>query len=112
MKVTGKTIEALRGERWYQKITGFDWDQVTQIVVRICNAVTGQNITYTKMATEDYPEAGSISNSEDGSMLFLLDTSDLDPGKYSIEIKINVAGVNAAILKQQQHFLTVKKSNT
>lgn len=114
MKVVGKIIECLQGERFSQIMSGFDFDTASQITVLLYKATeSGVSLSFVKVATDTYPDAGLITKREsDGKMIFTIDTTAMATGKYDIECRVDVAGVLAAIVKDRTEYLTVKESRT
>lgn len=98
--------EKLQGEQFPQSIK-FDsaaYDQCDQIVVAVFSSSTGTIIeTFVKVADEKYPNAAILTKNEtDAQAIDLFFTSEKTKnmlGKYSMEIKRVVSGVQMPIFK-------------
>lgn len=113
MIVANEIIEALKGERFSQIMSGFNFDTAAQITVALYKAgETGISLAWLKTPSQTYPQAGVIEKREDGKMVFTIDTQSLSTGKYEIEARVDVVGVLAPIVKQRSEFLTLKPSRT
>lgn len=114
MIIVDNTYETLQGERFTQEITGFDFDALSQLVILLYKATeSGYSLAWTKTATDQYPNAGVIEKrEEDGKIVFTVDTTGLSTGDYDIEVRGDVGGVLAAIVKDRYKFLTIKPSRT
>lgn len=110
MKITGDSIECLQGERWTQELSGFDFNIASQIMVKL--AGTTNSLVWLKQPDDEYPAATAITEREDGKMIFTIDTTGLPEGKYSMEARVDVAGVLAPVYKKRDSFITIKKSYT
>jgi hypothetical protein len=113
MTINGSKIECLQGERFSQIMSGFDFVNASQIVVLLYKQ-TDPNISlaFVKVASESYPGAGLITLNEDSKMVFNIDTKNMSTGKYDIEVRVDVVGVLAPIVKQRTEFLNIKQSRT
>lgn len=113
MKIVGEKIECRQGERFAQVMSGFDYSLVTQIVVLLYrNIVDGYERAWVKTPTVSYPAAGLVDVREDGKMVFTIDTTALPTGRYDIEVRIDVVGVMAPVVKELKEYLIVKQSRT
>ncbi len=116
MKVIDKRIECLEGERFSQIMSGFDFTAATQVVVllylRESTLVSGFAKAFVKTASVTYPGAGLITLNGDGKMVFTIDTDGMAIGEYDIEVRVDISGVAAAIVKERTFFLTIKESRT
>lgn len=113
MKVNGDKIECLQGERFSQLMSGFDFNNTSQIVVLLYKQTgAGPTTAFVKEPTDTYPNAGLITLNEDLKMVFTIDTASMSTGDYDIEVRVDVVGVVAPIVKQRTSFLTIKESRT
>ena len=113
MKIVRKTTECLRGERFYQIMSGFDFDEASQIVVLLYRSSSDEfDKAFVKVADPKYPNASLITLNDDSKMLFTVDTTDMSQGKYEVEIRIDIIGISAPIIKDRSDFLIVKESRT
>lgn len=113
MIIEDGVINCLRGERFTQTMSGFDYAKAGQIVVLIFKSSEQSHaLSFVKNATDEYPNAGLISLNEEGKMIFTIDTESLSPGIYDIEGRVDVVGVLAPIIKERNQFLKVNPSRT
>lgn len=113
MKVNGSIIQCLQGERFTQLMSGFEFEQASQIVIVLYDP-SGSSFkkAFVKVASESYPDAGLITLNGEGKMSFTIDTTGMEPGKYNLESRVDITGENAEILKQVSEFLTILPSRT
>lgn len=113
MKVNGKIIECLQGERFPQLMSGFDYINADQIVILLYRSNdTSFAKSFVKVADDKYPEAGLVTVNEAEKMVFTVSTEGMEPGKYDIEIRVDLVGVSAPIVKDRTDYLIVKQSRT
>lgn len=115
MKVDDNNVyQVMSGERFPQEMTGFNFDTLSQLIVLLYKSnEAGYSLAWTKTVTDQYPNAGVIEKrEEDGKIVFSIDTTGLSNGDYDIEVRGDVGGVLAAIVKDRYKFLTIKPSRT
>lgn len=113
MKLIDGIIECLQGERFAQIMSGFDFIDAEQITVLLYRATDrGFHKSFVKITTVNYPDAGLITLNDAGKMAFTIDTIGMPPGEYDIEVRVDIVGVSAPIVKSRTHFITVKQSRT
>lgn len=116
MKTTNGKIECLQGERFSQIMSGFDFVNASQIVVllydRESTSGSGFAKAFVKTASSSYPGAGLITLNDASKMVFTIETAGMQIGNYDIEVRVDIVGVAAPIIKQRTFFLTVKESRT
>ena len=116
MKLSKGLNIALKGERFTQPISGFDFNNTSQIVVLLYGAYTDDGFvkSWVKVPDlENYPDAGSVEfDPVSGKSFFEVDTTDLEVGRYGIEIRVDFAGIIEPIDKEEAEYLQVKKSRT
>lgn len=97
------------------ELTGYN--DYEQIVVVVYNTNTDAiAATFVKVATEDYPDAELIKQTDvSDKVLDLLFREAITAnmrGDYAFEVKRSVGGVDMPILKTESSFLTIKRSKT
>jgi hypothetical protein len=116
MNVVGEKLECLEGEKFSQIMSGFEFTSASQIVVllydRESTQVSGFAKAFVKTASGTYPGAGLITLNTEGKMVFTIDTTGMLTRSYDIEVRVDVSGVSAPIVKQRANFLTIKESRT
>lgn len=104
MKIVDNILNVIEGERFTQRVGGIDYDQNSQIVIKIYNERDHSICKYwVKTPHADYPDAGIISKTEDPVMKisFFINTDGLPTGNYKVLAKCVVDGINAPIMKQK-----------
>ena len=116
MKLSKGLNIALQGERFTQLVSGFDFNNTSQIDVLLYGAYTDEGFVKSWVKTpdaENYPEAGTVEfDPISGKSFFEVDTTDLEIGRYGIEIRVDFAGLIEPIDKEETEYLQVKKSRT
>lgn len=116
MEIKDGILQVLKGERFSQIMTGFEFTAATQIVVLIYDRESEEDsgfaLSFVKTATTDYPDAELITLNGDNKMVFTIDTEEMEISNYDIEARVDIAGVDAPILKKRKHFLTINESRT
>lgn len=112
MEIVSGVLNVIKGERFSQKIGGVDYDQCSQIVIKLYNDFNPEVCLYwVKEASPDYPGAGTVSKTEDPDMQLsiFIKTDDLIPGKYQILAMREIKGVNAPVLKNRKALFILSK---
>lgn len=116
MEIKDDILQVLKGERFSQIMTGFEFTAATQIIVLIYDRESEEDsefsLSFVKTADAEYPDAGLITLNEDNKMVFTIDTEEMEISSYDIEVRVDIAGVNAPILKKRKYFLTINESRT
>ena len=99
---------ALKGERFVQKIRGFDFNSTSEIKIVLFDSYGGGVVeTWTKTA------GNVLMDNDTGEVYFCCDTTELSEGLYSIEIKVDFLAVDCSpIAKNSKEYLKVVTSKT
>ena len=99
---------ALKGERFVQKIRGFDFNSTSEIKIVLFDSYGGTIAkTWTKTAGD------VLVDNDTFEVYFCCDTAELNEGLYSIEIKVDFLAVECSpIAKNSKEYLKIKPSKT
>jgi len=113
MEIIQDKLIVYKGERFNQKVSGIDFDTATQILFLLYkDNEDGFTKSFVKAETEEYQNSGIVSSLEDGSLTFVIDTEGFETGKYFIETRVDVSGVQTPIIKGKKELFTLKQSKS